>query len=188
MFQQQSCTVRAADATRLDLLTEPAAVFDGTGALLHANAAAWAILGHGETLALANGRLTARNNPDRRLLRRLIALAARGTDGLCTLPRRGGAHPLQIMLLALPDARVLLRIHAPSHRAGPPEACMRRRFGLTAREAELAVRFAEGATLHEAAERMGLAPAQAQALQARVLARTGRTAPADLSALLDTIL
>jgi DNA-binding CsgD family transcriptional regulator len=179
---------RLARTAALDGAVEATLLLDATGCVWQANAAARRLLRNWGGLCLTGSTLTASHRAEGRVLRRMIALAARGMDGFFAMRGAKGMPPMQVMLFAMPEGSVLLRLRAPVHRAGPPEMFMRRSFGLTAREAELAVRFFEGASLVEAAGRMEIGAQMAQALQERVLARTGTASPAELRQLVDTIL
>ncbi len=146
-------------------------VLDAQGRILQSNAAADAALRVSGTLALRDGALSARRRQDRWVLRRLCALAAAGVIGLWPIPRAGHATTMRLSPLA--HGRVLVRLFRGMHRDGPPEAYMRQRFAMSGMEAELAVRFAEGASLAEASRAMQLGLAEALALQQSVFRKTG---------------
>jgi DNA-binding CsgD family transcriptional regulator len=179
---------KLAHTVALSGATEATILLNAKGRVQQANAAARRFLLGWGGIRLVGDTLTAARRAEGRVLRRLIALAATGTDGFFPMCGTDSAEPVRVTLLALPGGQMLLRLRAPMHRAGPPEIFMRRSFGLTAREAELAVRFVEGATLDEAAERMEIGAHTARALQLRVFSRTGTASPEEFRRLVDTIM
>ncbi len=162
----------SAPAVTLNGTVEVLYLLDRAGRVRHASPGAENLLRAWGGLRLDGDRLQAVRKPDGRLLRRMLGYAAAGLDGCFAMRGAVGMPSVQVTLRALPEGSVILKLRVPRHRSGPPEMHMRRRFGLTPREAEFAVRLAEGASLAEAAQRMAISTHMAQALQMCVLLRT----------------
>lgn len=138
-------------------------------------------------LSIRHGQL--RCTADAQLQQQLgLALAARGRGGdvsrqrvvVVKQPQRAGA-PLLIDCCPLTDvphwlngrAAVMVLVREPDRRPRPPAARLRDCYGLSPREAQLAVEIAGGQSIEQAAERMGISTAHARTRLKGVFAKLG---------------
>lgn len=141
----------------------------------------------------ANGEATIR-------LRTLIADAIRtstaggtGAGGVVTLDRPSGRRPLMALVAPvsavhrLPATRnrvaALVSISDPESTPVPDDRTLREMFGLTPAEARLTRLLAEGTSLAEAAERLGLRPETARTRIKVIFEKTGTHRQAELVSL-----
>ncbi|WP_028966581.1 helix-turn-helix transcriptional regulator [Sphingomonas phyllosphaerae] len=153
---------------RLDAAGEPAALLDESGVVLRATPDFEAALRRGDGLRIRDGRLAAADAASQRRLAALIerATAPHGVSADAVRIERveGGpgylvsGWPLASERRALvPDrAAILVTLVDPLAAPTPPVALWRGAFGLTAREADLAVALFSGRTLEEAAVLLGI--------------------------------
>ena len=176
-----------------------AILLDGSGQVAELNAPARALLGRG--LAVRNRRLC---TDDPAAQAALDALAAAATGGevsragvgetaIC-IPREGrpallvDAVPIrERMADAFGRAGAVLVVTDLERRAGPPAALLRRLYGLTAREAELAVLVGAGHDVAEIAQRLGLQASSVRQLVKVVLSKTGAGRQAELASLVSRL-
>lgn len=143
------------------------------GSVAHANAAAEALLANADSgLTVRGGKLRSRDPAEASALRRLIADAAgsrssrRRAGGALSIRRSDAEHPLILLCapiglehgLNLDDQPTVLILMSLADRgaATPPEA-LAALFRLTPAETRLAGRLADGASLSEVADELGLA-------------------------------
>jgi DNA-binding CsgD family transcriptional regulator len=75
---------------------------------------------------------------------------------------------------------MLVYVTAPSARQLPPQQLVRELFGLTAAEARLAILLADGSSLLEAAQSMGITESTVRTYSKRILGKTD-VAPSPMS-------
>ena len=147
------------------------------------------------------GRLTARRPIDNAALQRLIAGAietahGRGGDGgvvggggSMALAKRAGPRPYAVLVAPVPERAALLSVSGPAavvlltdpdHTPETPAQLLRRVYGLTRKEAQLALALAGGKTLADAAEGLRIAEGTARRHLAAIFARTGIHRQAEL--------
>ncbi len=183
-------------------LPRPTLGVDAEGRMLIANAAGRAALAApGSGLALdPAGRVALSGGPaPGRALRLLLARAAAGEPGEGGLPLgliavpRAEAPAVHIAVHAAgvpaPPAGLvaLLAVSDPEARPtahGPMLALLREAYGLTAAEAEVALRTAEGEGLPAVAAARGIAPSTARSHLRRVFEKTGTHRQAQLARLI----
>jgi DNA-binding CsgD family transcriptional regulator len=145
--------------------------------------------------------LTARRPIDNAALQRLIAGAVetahgRGGDGgvvggggSMALAKRGGPRPYAVLVAPVPERAALLSVSGPAavvlltdpdHAPETPAQLLRRIYGLTRKEAQLALALAGGKTLADAAEGLRIAESTARRHLAAIFARTGIHRQAEL--------
>jgi len=146
-------------------------LLDGGLQVIHANAAATALLDRGDGLVLRHRRLVARHPDDNTRLQAV----------LCPAPRLGRPAPEDFAVIRRPDRRPLLvkavplaaaggngpaseagwvvRISDPEHRRKPDPAVLQKLFGLTPAEAATVSEMLPPRSEDEAARRRGVAKA-----------------------------
>lgn len=173
-------------------------LLDATGAIVHANPAAERLFARRQGLFAERGRLATARPDDRTRLDRAIAYAAVGADG-----RRAGAwlavarappspplkvtvSPLALDRPALFQARARVLVAVIDADAPPALSAdeVRALFGLTAAQARLALKLAEGCDLKSAAQALGVTLPTARTHLYEIFARTGANRQADLVRLL----
>lgn len=149
-------------------------LLDALGAPSFVNDAARAILAEGDGLTWTREGLAARRGPETRRLRQLIRTASearlRPSDtrpgGQMVVTRASGLRPCVVRVLPVPASdRILsmmsvacmIHIHDLAAIRLPSRAVLHEAFGLTEREADLAVELVRCASLAGAAERAGMA-------------------------------
>ncbi|MFP5306548.1 MAG: helix-turn-helix transcriptional regulator [Gammaproteobacteria bacterium] len=160
------------------------------------NAEAQRMLETGDGLAVRSGRLRAASQDDERALAQLLDAACADGAGapalapaLC-LTRPSGRPGFAVIARALPASgsatapALVVHLRDPEAPMLPASGeLLRRRFGLTRTEAELALCLAEGASVAEAAERLGVGDDAARACLRVALSKTGVTRQAALTQL-----
>ncbi|CAH2599059.1 HTH luxR-type domain-containing protein [Rhodovastum atsumiense] len=179
----------------LDRMRRGVIGLDPAGRIVFANEAARTLLTTGDALLVEHGLLAARRPDLTSSLRRMIGLAANGeaTKGLI-LPRRDEGSSL--FLETVPVGRsatlpslgarpaVLLMITDPENELGPTADRLRTLYGLTAREAAVAVRAARGEGLDSVADVLGMASNTARSHLKKIFDKTETHRQAELSWLL----
>lgn len=165
---------------------------DAGGRAIEVNAAAEAMLG--EALAIRGGRLRAAAPDSNRDLQDLVARTLR--DG----PQQEGAvvvkrplrRPILVEVVPIPAearapflfGRALLMLVDLDARPVPAGALLMRAFGLTRREADLAVHLATGLGLPDAADRLGITRETARSHLKAVFSKTETSRQTELVALM----
>ncbi|WP_119422055.1 helix-turn-helix transcriptional regulator [Desertibaculum subflavum] len=171
-----------------------AVLIDRQGRVVGLNSA----VGLGDAVDVIGGELTALLSSDRAALGQAVH-AAIGSDGgngatAGTVPIRrvGNRQPVIAEVLPIAGARrsllspavAIVLLRDLERCAVPPADLLRRTFGLTPREVELALQLARGATLQEAAEVLSISREHARQRIRVVFAKTGTARQSDLVALL----
>ncbi len=154
------------------------------------------IMAEGSEIDGQGGKLTARRPIDNAALQRLIAGAVataqgRGGDGggSMALAKRAGPRPYAVLVAPVPERSALLSVSGPAavvlltdpdHTPETPAQLLRRVYGLTRKEAQLALALAGGKTLADAAEGLRIAEGTARRHLAAIFARTGIHRQAEL--------
>jgi DNA-binding CsgD family transcriptional regulator len=169
---------------------------DRLGRIVSMNRCAQDTTARADGLVVQRGALRALRASEDRTLKLSLAFAMRAAHGESTypgaafaIPRCSGRQPYAVRILPVrhgtasvsDDAPVvLLFIHDPDARATPRVEDLRAFFGLTGREAELALLVVGGVPLRDAAERMGIARNTARVHLANILHKTGARSQATL--------
>jgi DNA-binding CsgD family transcriptional regulator/PAS domain-containing protein len=180
----------------LDCLTLGVVFVDSSGLPLWLNRRAQEIINGSNVLQLAaSTELVGRSLPDTRSLRELVKKAVSGgTQGLLAISRGVDVRPLLLIALPLKPTGPLdpaiqsvcgvVFISDPDRIDNPTVDSLRRAFGLTYREAQLAIAIAHGNGLQVAADKMGVAATTARSQLQQVFAKTGTRQQAELAALM----
>lgn len=146
----------------LDKLGQGVVLAEISGRVLHANAAAEALLRRGAGLSLRAGRLVA---ADPRAQQQLSALLHRIQDQSVAVPRGDGERPLIVSALPIAQRRhrfldrqaaVMLLIHDPQNARVPGSNLLQSLYHLTPAEARLARALIAGGGLRRAAAAAGM--------------------------------
>lgn len=165
------------------------------GTVLDVSQAAQDILDRSTCLTLVDHRLRPSRPEQRHALRRMIAAATAWSENnrsgafvdLLRLDDYRGEH-LGLVVRSSPSApwyacdarpRVIIHLSGIDDRS-TLESVVARLFGLTASEALLAVRLADGLTITEAAAEIGLTESSARTYSKRIFAKTGTSRQAEL--------
>ncbi len=172
----------------------------GDGRVLFANPAGQVLAGDG--LLVSGGRLTARAEAPREMLRARIADAAFGDAALLAAPRpvvvqdrqRDGFLAVHVIPVRMADRGavealladvVAIAVVTSSQVDGPADpALVRDLLGLTLAEARVTALVGMGLAPREAGERLGITEETARTTLKRVFQKTGLTRQSELSALL----
>lgn len=172
--------------------------------ILSANARAERVLAAGDSLHCLEGRLHALRGADDRTLQAAIASKlslhpaadVAGRRSLLSITRPDGKLPLIVRISALPQDGNLLLPNAPAALVflsdaseGPllTEAELAQLFGLTRREATLAMHLTEGLTLPMAVARMGISHNTGRAHLRDIFTKTGTHSQPQLVRLLNRL-
>jgi len=162
-------------------------LLDGLGEVLHANPTAERLLAARDGLFSRRRGLYAEPGERNGQLQRLIgqAIARDGAireGGTVLIPRAPPAAPLTVTVTPLrADRSALMQTHPaalvtvtdPETPIAVPERQLREMFGLSAGQAQVALKIAEGCDLKEAAEALGVSFFTARAQLAHVFEKTG---------------
>jgi DNA-binding CsgD family transcriptional regulator len=105
------------------------------------------------------------------------------------LAKHTGPRPYAVLVAPVPERAALLSLAGPAavvlltdpdHAPETPAQLLRRVYGLTRKEAQLALALAGGASLSDAAERLRIAEGTARRHLAAIFARTGIHRQAEL--------
>jgi DNA-binding CsgD family transcriptional regulator len=181
-------------------------VLTGDRRIWRCNREAERIMAEGGEIDGQGGKLAARRPIDNAALQRLIAGAVeiahgRGRDGgvgdggvgggsgSMALAKRASPRPYAVLVAPVPERAAPLALAGPAavvfltdpdHAPETPAQLLRRVYGLTRKEAQLALALAGGATLADAAEGMRIAEGTARRHLAAIFARTGIHRQAEL--------
>ena len=169
-------------------------VLTGDRRIWRCNREAERIMAEGGEIDGQGGKLAARRPIDNAALQRLIAGAVeiahgRGRDdgvggggGSMALAKRASPRPYAVLVAPVPERVAPLSLAAPAvvvlltdpdHAPETPAQLLRRVYGLTRKEAQLALALAAGATLADAAKGLRIAEGTARRHLAAIFARTG---------------
>ena len=168
--------------------------FDQNGMIIETNPEARRILGEKDGIWLAGNNLCLDNSQESRDLQRLLRQALSETTHTEAGPgmveamavtRPSGRAKLGVLIKAVPmgpwseskqrPAVVVFLRDPESNAAQPSQELVRRLFGLTRMEAQLALLLAEGLTLDEAAEKMNVRRNTARTHLRSIFCKTGVT-------------
>jgi DNA-binding CsgD family transcriptional regulator len=182
-------------ACAIDGMRHAVIVVGTGGSVVHANTAAVAMLAGRDGLSLRNGRLTADPRSADAELRRSIgaalgqAAARSGNSFLCR--RTSGARPFVVHVTPFTTparddgaARALVVIVDPDADAEPTPDLLRRLFGLTKAEADIALMVAQGHGLQPISDSLTLSVATVKTHLQHVFAKTATHRQAELVRLL----
>lgn len=171
-------------------------VLTGDRRIWRCNREAERIMVEGGEIDGQGGKLVVRRPIDNAALQRLIDGAietarGRGRDGggSMALAKRAGPRPYAVLVAPVPERAAPLSLAGPAvvvfltdpdHAPETPAQLLRRVYGLTRKEAQLALALAGGANLADAAERLRIAKGTARRHLAAIFARTGIHRQAEL--------
>jgi DNA-binding CsgD family transcriptional regulator len=181
----------------LDCLSLGVVLVDHSGLPLWHNRRAREIMDGSNALRLSSAGLIGRSPSDTHSLREVIKGAvSAGTQGLLAIDRGVDLRPL--LLIAIPlkpvgtadafetsnqTASGVVFLSDPDRNDHPTIVSLRQAFGLTHREAQMAIAVARGHGLKAAAETMGVATTTARTQLQQAFAKTGTNHQAELAAL-----
>lgn len=184
---------RASYAEAMDQLTLATLVLDENCRVLHANQLAESILAERDGITRSNDQLLIANHEDSKRFREVLGKAVdaqrASKPGLVSVMRvrRSSGKP-DIGLVVRPSnsnsgdqnkrlnasiAVFLSTGAAENHEPTVPSEVIQKLFGLTPKEATLALRLAAGESLQEAAEELKISPNTARAHLRSIFAKTG---------------
>lgn len=181
----------------LDVLAMPTLLFDEYGRVAHYNRSASPILNERSTLWLENGHLLTRDAAATRKLNLELSNAIRASqgdgaelNGVVLLPRKG-RMPLMLMIAPLRltgdgamQGAALLFAFDPETTPTITADSVRRLFGLSEAETELAVALCSGQTLDDAAHERGTSIHTTRSQLKSIFNKTGTKRQTDLVSLL----
>ena len=194
--------VRADAAMHLvDRLRLGVIFLDGNGRIVQANLYARRLFESGAGLLAKDGAIFALRPADTRRLARIIAAALEAYHGtaadvpaMIDVPRPTGQRPLCVIAAPLPrrpegpwfGCRLAVALIVTDPEAEPvvPREWLRRRYGLTPKEAQLAQSLSQGVTLREAAEVNGVTYETARWYLKNIFQKTGTVRQSELVRLL----
>lgn len=165
-----------------------AIILDHDGKVIRANAVAERLLGDGDGLVLAGGRLRLAAADAHRALEKLLKMLKADADPVAAPPQRfrierpSGQRDLGVVAKAVTTpafmrggkgAALALFVSDPGQDAAPDPEAIRDLFQLTRMEAMLAAALAGGGSLVEAADRLGIAHNTARSHLRSIFAKTG---------------
>ena len=167
--------------------------FDQNGAVLETNQEARRILAEKDGIWQSGNTLAVESSQEGRELQRMIRAAIADNSGgegsavveAMSISRPSGRSKLGVLVRAIPMGRYSESRHRPAaavflrdseaNAAQPSQELVRRLFGLTRMEAQLALLLAEGNTLDEAAEKMNVRRNTARTHLRSIFCKTGVT-------------
>lgn len=183
-------------AGMLDRLSVGAVFLDKEGRVLKTNQAASDILAQRDGLAIVNGGLSAaypgENHELRRLIEQVVSPAKKATPGVVvgmSVSRSSGRPSLGVAVRAAPPTEwsepssrpaALVIIRDPEARVLASNEQLKRLYGLTPAEANLALHLMEGCTVDEAAQRLNVSRNTARCQIRAIFAKTGVTRQTEL--------
>ena len=187
---------RHAAVEALNHLPLGVAVVSGEGKLLACNRRARDLLRRADGIAEAGGALRTANPATTFSLHALIAeAAARNSDNgmrsshVMSISRPSGLRPLSVLVCPLPPANLaieqeehaaILFIGDPEHHEATNESWLHELYGLTPTESRLTTLIAQGDSISEAAERLGISVGTARVHLKHVFSKTGTNRQAEL--------
>lgn len=183
----------------LDRLPLGIVLVDAAGRPIELNRIAARIAAEADGLRIGRDGLVAASAQATRALQHLIATAAAtgagqgsAAGGAMALARPSGRRPLALLVAPLvrepgPSARwpaAILFVTDPEQADQPPEAVLRRLYGLTPAEARLAARLLAGQELNAIAAETGVSTSTVRSHLKAIFAKTGVTRQSELVRLL----
>ncbi len=186
-------TERSVYADAMDQLTLASLVVDETGKILHATRLAEAILAENDGISRSNDLLCLAKREDSKRFKDLLSRAVtaqrsgapalvdvmrvrrdsgRADIGVVVRPSTSGVGKNNEHLTASIAVFLSTESVAASERTVPSEV-IQKLFGLTPREAILALRLAAGESLYEASAKLGISPNTGRAHLRSIFAKTG---------------
>jgi DNA-binding CsgD family transcriptional regulator len=178
-------------AGTVDRMLVGTVTLDETGAVLKSNPVADEMLREGDGLRLVGGVLRAESAAENRELQRLVKQALTGETGgraalvdAISITRRSARGKLGVLVRSLPNAGSSKSKHRPSvvlfirdaeRKSEASREMVRRLFDLTPAEASLALALANGLTLDEAADQLGIRKNTARAHLRSIFSKIGVT-------------
>jgi DNA-binding CsgD family transcriptional regulator/PAS domain-containing protein len=182
----------------VDSLSDGIAIVDGDGRMVHLNAAAESIVASGDGLCVRSGRLTATVARIDAALSHVVHQAFSfgrsdvAAGGCLAVPRLSGRRPYLVRVIPLarevlagvasPSALVL--IVDPEKEPEPEVKALRRLYGLTNTEAEIALRVLDGTGLGPIADELSVSLSTVRSHLQRVFDKTHTHRQAELVRLL----
>lgn len=184
----------------LDALSMGIAILNARGNILFGNTALRAIAQTADGIGLRANQISIEHPAQSARLRELIARAGtRSLDGInnaggsTQVTRPSGKRPYSVMVIRLPQdlptfagrqAALLVVVQDPA--TSPPDIShlLRSLYGLTPREASLAMRLSDGSTLLQVADKLGITEGTARVHMTSVYAKLGVSRQAELVRLL----
>jgi DNA-binding CsgD family transcriptional regulator len=183
-------------AGMLDRLSVGAVFLDRDGRILKTNAAASELLAQRDGLSIVNGGLSAaypgENHELRRLIEQVVSPGGKlrpGVVGGMSVSRSSGRPSLGVAVRAAPPTEwsepssrpaALVIIRDPEARVVASNEQLKRLYGLTPAEANLALHLMEGRTVDEAAQRLNVSRNTARCQIRAIFAKTGVTRQTEL--------
>jgi DNA-binding CsgD family transcriptional regulator len=165
-------------------------VTDVLGNIVLANACAEQHLRAADGLKVVGGRLCASRSEKTAKLQAVIHQTGEGIGGVLSLERLRGQPPLSILAAPLTDRTgaafgfqrpmVILFVTDPQRNSGTPTGVLRRLYGLTAAQAEVAVGVADGWSVEDIAKARRKSPNTVKVQLRAVLAKMGVSRRTDL--------
>jgi DNA-binding CsgD family transcriptional regulator len=201
MVQERLELLEAGEAV-LDALAQGTVVLAANGSVVFCNRSAEAILRAGDGLSLRNRRVAASNAETTAALQNLVRsaisfepAAACPTD--IVVARPSGRRPYHVSaaplrrrvrpLMSTNAPAALLVIVDPEQHRYAPSSGLRHAYGLTAKEAALAMALADGSTLEQAASQLGIRYETARTHMRRIFSKTQTSRQAQLVLLVNRI-
>ncbi len=163
------------------------------GRVRRCNKAARRIIDAGDGMRCEGGMLKARRPIDDKALQALIASALRdfpaGTGGNMALAREAKVRPYSVTVMPVPAVaefealsgdHVLMLVSDPDGAPAEQGDILRRHYGLTRKQSELAMMLASGRPLGDCADALGIAEKTARRRLETIFARTGLHRQVDL--------
>jgi DNA-binding CsgD family transcriptional regulator len=194
-----SADVRASGVSgALDCLAHGVVLVDQSGLPVWLNKRAEEIINSSDALRLSHAGFVGHRPSDTRSLRELIKeTVSAGTQTLFAISRDDSVRPLLLTTIPLNPtgnagsndlARGVVFISDPDRTDSPSIESLRQAFGLTYREAQVAIAIAHGHGLQAAADKVGVALTTARSQLQQAFSKTGTSHQAELAALVQRAL
>ena len=168
-------------------------ILDREGRILRRNALATQMIEEGSIIAEQHGKLEVRTGSSAATINRILASPPPQGEEILFEVAASDGPALHARARAVPSsayadgAWLALFIADPARPAGPSEELLRERFHLTRAEAGLALHLAQGATLADAADALGIAYNTTRSHLRAIFAKTNTHRQVELITLLRTI-
>jgi DNA-binding CsgD family transcriptional regulator len=188
----------AADvATVIETSSRAVLLVDARLTVIYSNTAGARLTARRDGLTIDNGELRTARTADTTRLRELLADAIQtsqgeglGAGGMITVGRPSGGRPFAVLVCPVAQqmtaplvggsAAAIVFINDPEQVVIPDEPDLQALFGLTPAEARLTALLAQGASLGEAADRLGVREATVRSRLKSVFLKTGTHRQAEL--------